>query len=212
MKGKFLCAWISLCVLCALILPSAAAVRFEESVGQVHAIDESGAMRIGSCTVVNSERLITCYHCVGAAKYVVCTIKGISFFATVVAPDNTSDTAYLIPRRTTAVNAPVISPDYQPKEGDSLVAYGFPVGNEAQRVQRLEVVDSGRSRKQNGVLVIARPPLPVGMSGGGVFTQNGELVGILQFNLVPRRPGQEPDKYTNTCGLVLLDERGELRR
>lgn len=167
-------------------------VRPEDQVGQVLAISEGTGYR-GSCTVVSGTILATCYHCVQEAQTVTCVVNGTAFFATVTSRDPRKDIAFLRPLEGIDLEAPYIDNDYTPEAGDRLIAYGFTTPGQPLKKLRVTVT-SPRFRDPNNLLVVGvKPPFLDGMSGGGVFTNDGDLVGIIQAKFVRKNRTPDPN-------------------
>lgn len=140
---------------------------------------ESGA---GSGVVISSDGyILTCAHVVSGASNITVTIGDTDYPATVVGEDDTSDVAVLKIDATDLTPATVGNSDSL-AVGESVLAVGNPLGELGGTVT--DGIISALDREvtvegKNMTLLQTSAAVSPGNSGGGLFNEKGELVGIV---------------------------------
>lgn len=158
----------------------AAFIRLAPSVLKVEAVDAQGRFQIGSSVIVAAGKVVTNCHVTRRAVRVSVVRGGVRWSAAEQSSDVGHDLCLLrVPGLATAPPATLAS-SVSLKEGQELVALGY-TGGAGLQISQGEVIalhdwDAGRViQSSNG--------FTSGASGGGLFTADGALVGILTFRL-----------------------------
>ena len=144
---------------------------------------ESGA---GSGVIISSDGyILTCAHVVDGASTITVTIGDKDYTATLVGEDTTSDIAVIKIDADGLTPATVGNSDSL-KVGQSVMAVGNPLGELGGTVTggmisalNRSVTIQGSSSVNTMSLIQMDASVSPGNSGGGLFTMNGELVGIV---------------------------------
>lgn len=158
----------------------AALIRLAPSVLKVEAVDAQGRFQLGSGVVVGAGTLVTNCHVTRRAARVSVVKGGVRWNAPAQSSDIGHDLCLLRVPGLDAAPPVAISSSTSLKVGQPLVAIGYTGGVGVQvsegEVIALHDLDAGRIiRSSNG--------FTSGASGGGLFTSDGALVGILTFRL-----------------------------
>jgi len=180
--------WRRALLVCALAPLAAHALTPEElfrlaspSIWTVKAMDEGGRpLALGSAVVVGAGQLVTNCHVLRKASAVTVRRDRIQHAARLVHPDTARDLCLL---EVTALSAPSVSvaPISDLRVGQKVFAIGSPAGLEQTISDGLV---SALRRKGDALEYIQiSAPISEGSSGGGLFDDNGNLVGITTATL-----------------------------
>ncbi|HEY9193561.1 MAG TPA: serine protease [Methyloversatilis sp.] len=182
MKRTIAAAALLFC--CAAVHAQGIATSIRTTV-RVLATQADGAVSVGSGVMLPGERVATACHVIGNAQTLRVSYQYVASAATVLRRDNWRDLCVLsVP----GMQAPpaVIARSTDLKPGDRLLAFNGAFGVDV----RLLVGDVTGLHPMDGATVIETSvPFSIGDSGGGLFNEAGELVGLLAF--VARAPGNE---------------------
>jgi hypothetical protein len=154
--------------------PSVVVVRASDAQGKVQ--------RLGSGVVIASDQVVTNCHVVDGSDQISVrpTSRGFMPLATVTYRDMERDICQLT-TTTSLVNPPArLGSVEQLKVGSRVYAIGAPQGLELSLSEG--IVSSLRPTK-NGEIIQTTAPISQGSSGGGLFDDEGLLVGITTFSL-----------------------------
>lgn len=150
---------------------------------RVLATQTGGAVSVGSGVMLPGERVATACHVIDGAQELRVSYQYVARAATVLRRDSWRDLCVLsVP----GMRAPaaVIARSSDLKPGDRLLAFNGAFGVDV----RLLVGDVTGLHPMDGAPVIETSvPFSIGDSGGGLFNEAGELVGLLAF--IARTPG-----------------------
>lgn len=177
---QFLIAWclISYGAFAAADPSTEALTKLRQAVFKVFTERSSGTMQVGSAVLVADNRLVTNCHVLSWAKKIQVLQNGERWSATIVAADNEHDLCLL-----SAPGVPFIPVNIsrQLAIGQEVHAAGFPGGGDFNvscgAVRALHDYDSAKVIQTNANFI-------PGASGGGLFDNDGNLVGILTFRAV----------------------------
>ena len=158
----------------------AAMIRLAPSVLKVEAVDAQGRFQLGSGVVVGAGTLVTNCHVTRRAARVSVVKGGVRWNAPAQSSDIGHDLCLLrVPGLDAAPPVAVVS-SASLKVGQPLVAIGYTGGVGVQvsegEVVALHELDAGR-------IIRSTNWFTSGASGGGLFTLDGALVGVLTFRL-----------------------------
>ena len=145
------------------------------TVAKVRAHYPNGTVTLGSAVLLGGERLVTNCHVTATAQSSQVIHNGRSWRAEVAAQDTKHDLCTL---RAAGIagNAPVAATSLT--VGQKVFAAGFPGGNQfavtAGRIVALHDYDGAE-------VIQVSSPFDYGASGGGLFDEDGQLIGILTF-------------------------------
>ena len=144
---------------------------------RVLAEQADGAVSVGSGVMLPGERVATACHVIGNAQALRVSYQYVARAATVLRRDRWRDLCVLsVPGM--SAPAAVIARSTDLKPGDRLLAFNGAFGVDV----RLLVGDVTRLHPMDGAPVIETSvPFSIGDSGGGLFNEAGELVGLLAF-------------------------------
>ena len=140
---------------------------------------ESGA---GSGVIISSDGyILTCDHVVSGASNITVTIGDKDYPATVVGEDSTSDIA-VIKIDADGLTPAIVGDSDKLAVGDNVLAVGNPLGELGGTVT--DGIISALDREvtvegKNMTLLQTSAAVSPGNSGGGLFNEKGELVGIV---------------------------------
>ena len=147
------------------------------SVVKVIAVGASGGEMMGSAVIVGPGRVATNCHVVRDARSIVIESDGQRLPATFYFGDGEKDLCLLSAPQLARPAARVRS-SFDTDIGQQVSAIGFPGGGE--RVETRGRIESVYDFQDARVLRVSAP-FDQGASGGGLFTAEGELIGILTF-------------------------------
>ena len=144
---------------------------------------ESGA---GSGVIISSDGyILTCAHVVDGASNITVTINDKDYTATLVGEDTTSDIA-VIKIDANGLTPATVGDSDSLKVGQNVMAVGNPLGELGGTVTggmisalNRSVTIQGSSSVNTMSLIQMDASVSPGISGGGLFNMNGELVGIV---------------------------------
>ena len=144
---------------------------------RVLAEQADGAVSVGSGVVLPGQRVATACHVIDGAQTLQASYQYVARDATVLRQDRWRDLCVLsVPGM--SAPAAVIARSTDLKPGDRLLAFNGAFGVDV----RLLVGDVTRLHPMDGAPVIETSvPFSIGDSGGGLFNEAGELVGLLAF-------------------------------
>ena len=150
------------------------------SVVVIYNFDGTGKKRtLGSGVVMPCGDVATNYHVIEAASRLSVVYKGVEYIAKPKYTDNSNDVAVLSVQGLDAPKAELCE-NRQLKVGERVYAIGSPHGLE----QSLSDGIISGFREYEGVRYIqTTAPISCGSSGGGVFNDEGQLVGLSTFYL-----------------------------
>lgn len=152
--------------------------KLQQAVFKVSSERSSGTIQVGSAVLVAENKLVTNCHVLSWAKKILVLRDGERWAATLVAADQEHDLCLL-----SAPGVPFVPVNtaQQLAIGQEVHAAGFPGGGNFNvscgLVRALHNYDSARVIQTNANFV-------PGASGGGLFDNDGNLVGILTFRAV----------------------------
>lgn len=189
--------------------PQAASVfeRVAPSVYSVLAVHDTEALAQGSGIVVAPGRVATNYHVIADASRISVRQGSTSYEASVERSDPAHDLALL---RVDGLDAPVVAFGGTVRIGQSVYAVGSPRGLELSLSEG--IVSSLRS-SEDGQVIQTTAPISPGSSGGGLFDEEGRLVGLTTAQAVE---GQNlnfaiPTAWLLRLGIAVVPETTELR-
>jgi serine protease Do len=145
------------------------------AVAKVRAYHPNGTVTLGSAVLLGGERLVTNCHVISAAQSTQIIYSGRSWQAEVEAQDSIHDVCTL---RAAGITGTAAVTTAGITVGQPVFAAGFSGGNQV-------TVTSGRIvalHDYDGANVIqVSSPFDFGASGGGLFDEDGRLIGILTF-------------------------------
>jgi serine protease Do len=154
--------------------------KVSPSVWQVHNFDEKGGrLGIGSAVVVGPERVITNCHVIAKGRSVGLSRGNTIHAATLEFPDPERDLCQL---RVKGLIAPAVemAPINTLRVGQKVFAVGNPMGMTLTLSDGL--ISALRQDKKDQLDAIqTSAPISSGSSGGGLFDEQGRLVGITTF-------------------------------
>ena len=153
--------------------------RTSPSVFVVEALDGNGSVKaLGSAVAISSREVVTNNHVVEGASKVRLRQGDKGWEASIATMDATHDICR-ISAATLAARPAVVSSFSTVKVGDRVYAIGAPEGLELSLseglVSGIRTGDSGES------LIQTSAPISHGSSGGGLFNDRAELIGITTF-------------------------------
>ncbi len=130
----------------------------------------------GSCLIVDrSGYILTCLHVVNGADRISVELENIHLTATVLARDETLDLALIHVDR--QLPAAIVWGDSKAlRLGDTVYAIGFPF--DIARLLRRGTVAATAFEIEHSPFFVTDAQINPGDSGGGMFNENGELVGL----------------------------------
>jgi serine protease Do len=148
---------------------------FKATVAKVRAYHPKGTVTLGSAVLSGGERLVTNCHVIATAQSVQIVHNGRNWRAEVEAQDSNHDLCILRAAGVTGVAAVAAT---SLTVGQKVFAAGFPGGNQfavtAGRIVALHDYDGAE-------VIQVSSPFDYGASGGGLFDEDGRLIGILTF-------------------------------
>jgi len=196
---------------------SAAAADPMESSVRIRVIT-NGRIDLGSGTVISSQQglshILTCAHIFKGftedSRIEVDLFENgrpVQFLATLEKFDEKSDVGLIKIPTTTVVRAtPVATAAQNPKVGDTVAAIGCSGGDEPTR-QQSRITDIDKYEGPHNLLCTGVPVR--GRSGGGLFNQHGEVIGVCSAADEPAQRGfysglLAVHQLLNDCGLANL--------
>jgi len=171
--------------------PTQAQVVFKlasPSIVMINVVTQDGARQGSAVAVKNSLNIesfkpdgtifYTNWHVIQSAKSLSITVSGIQYKLEVMYADSQMDMATV--KASGLFIEPVKIAKIQPKVGDNVFAIGNPRGLEATISQGIV---SGRRLKNEMNLIQTTAPISPGSSGGGLFDNAGNLIGITTLRL-----------------------------
>lgn len=144
-------------------------------------VQANGTQEIGSAVVVAPERLITNCHVLRDASQITVSRAGQRWVARAAAGDAYRDLCFLeVPGLTES--APAIAPVQNTHVGMPVVAAGYSDGQ--FKVSAGFVKGLFTCACDGGKVIQTSAAFDPGVSGGGLFDQNGRLLGILTFKAI----------------------------
>jgi serine protease Do len=182
--GRLKLLVLSLCVLAGLIggAPRARAgegASVAQSVLKVHATSVSGDLHTGSAVVIGEGRVVTACHVTQRATTVQLLKDGATYDVIGQFADVEHDMCLLT---VAGLDRPAVklASATQLISGQNVFAVGFAYGRRARvllgAIEQLYDYDAGK-------VIAITAPFNHGDSGGGLFNDKGELVGVLAFML-----------------------------
>lgn len=162
--------------------------KLNKHVLKVQVVLANGGYGVGSGVVVDTNQVVTNCHVVANARAVSVISNGESFAATALKPDWRHDVCIL---RVDGLTAPVakIGSSEQLKYEQPVFTVGYP-NNVPHAVSTFGYV-KGLYPMDDSVIVRASSTFRMGASGGGVFDDVGNLVGIITL----KSPGRNAYYY-----------------
>jgi S1-C subfamily serine protease len=152
---------------------------------RVLATQPDGSVSVGSGVVLPGERVATACHVVEGAAEVQVSYKYVASSATLARQDRARDLCVLNAPGLTAPAA-TLARSTDLKAGERLLAFSGAFGNDV----RLMIGEVNALHPMDGGAVIETSvPFVVGDSGGGLFNNDGELIGLLAF--ISGTPGEK---------------------
>lgn len=144
-------------------------------VAKVRAYHPNGTVTLGSAVLLGGERLVTNCHVTAAAQSMQIIHNGSSHRAEVEAQDLDHDLCIL---RAPGITGTAADAATGLTVGQKVFAAGFPAGNQfavtAGRIVALHDYDGAK-------VIQVSSPFDYGASGGGLFDEDGRLIGVLTF-------------------------------
>lgn len=131
----------------------------------------------GSGFFIKSNLILTNYHVIeGANSAEIVTSNGITYeIEGIVVFDESLDLAVIKTRQDTNIEPVILGSTVDIKKGQKVIAIGSPIG--LQNTVSNGIISG--IRKENGVSIIQHTvPITHGSSGGALFNENGEVIGI----------------------------------
>jgi serine protease Do len=145
------------------------------TVAKVRAFQSNGTVTLGSAVLLGGERLVTNCHVTAAAQSVQIIHNGRSWQAEAEAGDSIHDLCIL---RAAGISGAAAVAAASLTVGQKVFAAGFPGGNQfwvtTGRIVALHDYDGAK-------IIQVSSPFDHGASGGGLFDEDGRLIGILTF-------------------------------
>ncbi len=145
------------------------------TVARVQAYHANGTVTLGSAVLLGGERLVTNCHVTHAAKSIQIVHDGQNFGAEVASQDSNHDLCTL--RARGIMGTPAVATT-RITVGQTVFAAGFPGGNRfavtAGRIIALHDYDGAN-------VIQVSSPFDSGASGGGLFDEDGRLIGVITF-------------------------------
>ena len=163
--------------------------KLEKSVVVVIALDDNkNTIAFGSGVIIDSKgTCITNYHVLRDAYFVkIKTNKGIEYFMDKITGENeSSDLIRFTIKNSSILFAPVTLSKIIPEKGDDVWAMGTPYSMENMNQFSPGIISNTYpDMRFTGDLVFQiTAPISHGSSGGGLFNNKGELVGITSFGI-----------------------------
>jgi S1-C subfamily serine protease len=161
------------------ISPVALFKTLAPSIFIVDAIRNSGDEFQGSAVAVSSKVLLTNCHVVADSSSITLTQKNIKLKATLISADVDADRCILQSEQPLATYTP-IRPYDDLSIDERVYSIGAPAGLELTMSDGLI---SGKRTLAGRRLIQTTAPISPGSSGGGLFDEAGNLVGITTFRL-----------------------------
>lgn len=158
--------------------------RVSPSVVVIHIDNAKGdTIALGSGVIVAAEKVITNCHVVEARKgTAIRVVQNATFSAATIQSKLPESDLCLLGVAGLSATIPVIKPLKRLNVGQRVYAIGAPSGLELTLTEGLI---SGLRKLPNGeTLIQTSAPISPGSSGGGLFSEDGELVGITSFGLI----------------------------
>ena len=147
------------------------------AVVKVRAHHPNGTVTLGSAVLLGAERLVTNCHVAATAQSMQIVHNGRSWRAEVEAQDTNRDLCIL---RAAGITGATANTATSITVGQKVFAAGFPGGNQlAVTAGRIVAVHDYDGAK----VIQVSSPFDYGASGGGLFDEDGRLLGILTFKL-----------------------------
>lgn len=150
------------------------------SIVEIEAVARKG-LAFGSGVVIDKESVLTNCHVINGAYSITVGLGDEKFKATASLGDKVLDLCILTVRN--LKNPPVQMSKMLPKIGEKVIAIGNPAGLE--RTVSEGIISSYRKYKDSIDLIQITNPITFGSSGGGLFNESGELIGITTM-AIPR--------------------------
>lgn len=161
-----------------LVNPSVWVVYAAESVAELKS--ETGKISQGSAVAVSTSRLVTNCHVVRNRPAIIVLRGEEAFAALLISSDRQSDRCVLEVRDGTLKPVPGVRPFDQLEVGERVFTVGAPRGLENTLG---EGIISGLRKLEGIALVQTTAPISPGSSGGGLFDELGNLVGVTTLYL-----------------------------
>jgi len=168
---------IGLLAAAAKVTAAPPAEEFVESVVKVRAVAADGSQSLGSGVVIASNLLITACHVTRGAKSIEITHRAEHWNGKIEAGSVAHDLC-LISVQNLGLPAVAIRRSESLRRGERVIAAGFPGG------RNLIVNDGaveGLYQYDGGNVIRTSAVFDTGSSGGGLFDEEGVLVGVLAF-------------------------------
>ena len=157
----------------------AAFIRFAQSLVKVEAVDEDGRFYLGTGVAIAPGTVVTSCHVTRNANNIRLIKGGLRFVVNSEWNDLEHDVCLLYSAAFDAPAVPMGSAE-QLKFGQKVAAIGFTGGLE---LQVREGTVEGLHRLDGSNVIQTSAAFTSGASGGGLFDEQGRLVGILTFRL-----------------------------
>ncbi len=157
----------------------AAYIQMARNIVRVEAVMPDGHTHMGTGVVLAPELVMTNCHVTGAAEWVGVSRGGLSYPAQALRADWRHDLCMLKVRGLSGLSIHMGSTNSL-ESAQRVLAFGFTGGYEllftTGQVRGLYALDGGR-------VIMSSSPFTSGASGGGLFDERGNLIGILTFRL-----------------------------
>jgi serine protease Do len=173
----FICSVLLCCAASVQAMPSDKLVRqLNAQVLRVQVALSNGSFGLGSAVVIAKNQVVTNCHVVADSTNIVVINKGITLSANAIKPDWRHDLCIL---KVDGLDAPIakIGSSKNLKYEQSVFTIGYP-NFVAVPVSTFGAV-KGMYPLDDGVIVRASSTFGLGASGGGVFDDDGNLVGVI---------------------------------
>jgi serine protease Do len=183
------CSALLCCANTVLAAPSDALLhQLNPQVLRVQVVLANGEFGLGSAVVIAKDQVVTNCHVVANSNQIVVVNKGVPLAASAIKPDWRHDLCIL---KVDGLDAPIakIGASKNLKYEQSVFTIGYP-NFAAIPVSTFGVV-KGLYPMDDSVIIRATSTFGLGASGGGVFDDDGNLVGIITL----KSPGKEAYYY-----------------
>ena len=168
-----------LCVVAAAIFPTgvAAARDYADSLVKIRAVGEDGCQSAGSGVVIATDLVATACHVVRDAQSIAVAHGSKQHRALIESGSLVHDLCLIRVPKLDLPAVPIRSSETL-RIGERVIAVGYPAGND---LTARDGVVEGLYRYDGGDVIRTSSTFDAGESGGGLFDEEGALVGFLAF-------------------------------